>query len=58
MTFADAPMITALPPAGHLHHQGMEEMRAFLLPGQAWLAGTMLMDLLAAGMAIFGKRRH
>jgi hypothetical protein len=60
VTFADVPMQMAAVPAelGHLHHKGMEDMRDFLFPGFRWLAGTMLINFAAAGIAVFGKWRN
>jgi hypothetical protein len=57
VTFAYVPMQTAAPTAlAHLHHQGMEDMRNFLLPAFTWLGGTMLINLAVAGIAAFGKK--
>jgi hypothetical protein len=60
VTFADVPLPSEVPIAElkHLHHKGMEDMRNFLLPGLAWLAGTMLVNFSVAGIAIFGKWRN
>jgi hypothetical protein len=60
VTFADVPTELTVPLAElrHLHHKGMEDMRDFLWPGLAWLAGTMLTNLAVAGIAIFGRKRN
>jgi hypothetical protein len=59
VTFADVPMQVPVSPAeiGHIHHKGMEDMRDFLFPCLKWLVGTMLVNFIVMGFALFGKRR-
>lgn len=60
VTFADVPMPMAAAPTelGHVYHKGMEDMRDFLFPSFGWLAGTMLINFVVAGIAVFGKWRN
>jgi hypothetical protein len=59
VTFADNPVINGCAPVGcgHFHHQGMEDMRVFLLPGLNWLVGLVVFNLCVAVTVLFWRHR-
>lgn len=59
VTFADHAVVNGCLPAGcgHIHHQGMEDMRSFLGPSLKLLAGLAILNFCVAIIALTRSQR-